>query len=267
MLRWLGILGVVLAGLPAAALAVDSNTKGNWTVEIGIEGWVTPRWVGSDGNYIFVPVPLLDIRKAGTPERFHGTRDGFGVALIDLGQFRAGPVGWGRLPRKESKDSKLTGLGDIDTAYEFGMFAEYMWAPWLRTRAEMRQGFGGHHGIVADLTADAIAPMSKQFTLSAGPRITLATTPATSPYFSITTAQSAASGLPIYDAKGGVWSVGAGAKARYLWNQQWGTHVFVEYERLTGDAKNSPLVSMRGSADQWTFGAGVTYAFDMKALW
>jgi outer membrane protein len=141
-----------------------------------------------------------------------------------------------------------------------------MWAPWLRTRAEVRQGWGGHDGIVADLFADAIAPISQQLTLSAGPRITLASTAATAPYFSVTAAQ-AASGLPLYDAKGGVRSVGAGAKARYLWNKQWGTHVFVEYERLTGDAGNSPIVTMRGSRDQLSFGAGVTYSFDTKAWW
>jgi outer membrane protein len=267
MLRRLGLIAIVLASLPTAAMAVDTNSNGYWTVQIGVEGWVGPRWQGSDGNYIFLPVPLLDIRKAGTPERFHSPRDSFGMALIDLGQFRAGPVLWGRLARKEYKDTKLTGLGDVDTAYEFGIFTEYMWAPWLRTRGEVRQGTGGHHGIVADLNADVIAPVSRQLTLSAGPRIELATTSATSPYFSITSVQSAASGLPVYDAKGGVRSVGAGAKARYLWNPQWGTHVFVEYERLMGDAKNSPLVSLRGSPDQWTFGAGITYAFDMKAWW
>jgi outer membrane protein len=275
MMRRLGILAIFAAGLfagfsavlPTAALAVDSSAKGYWTVVVGVEGWATPRWQGSDGNYVFVPVPLLDVRRAGTPERFHGTRDGFGLGLIDVGQFRAGPVGAIRLSRKQGDDTKLLGLGDVDTAYEFGIFAEYMWASWLRTRAEVRQGTGGHHGVVADLTADAIARVSPQLTFSAGPRITLASTPATTPYFSITAAQAAASGLPAFDAKGGVRSVGAGAKARYLWSPQWGTHVFVEYERLTGDAKNSPLVALRGSPDQWTFGAGITYAFDMRAWW
>lgn len=267
MLRRLGFLAIVLASMPTVAGAVDAPRSGYWTVSIGFDGWFLPRWQGSDGNYIFAPVPLLDIRKVGTPERFHGPRDGFGFTLIDLGQFRAGPVAAIRLPRKEYKDIKLAGLGDVATAYEFGIFAEYMWGSWLRTRAEVRQGSGGHHGIVADLYADVIAPVSRQLTLSAGPRITLATSSATSPYFSVTPAQSLTSGLPVFDAKGGVRAVGAGAKARYLWNPQWGTHVFVEYERLTGDAKNSPVVAQRGSPDQWMFGAGVTYAFDMKAWW
>ncbi|HTS40265.1 MAG TPA: MipA/OmpV family protein [Xanthobacteraceae bacterium] len=267
MLRRVGILAIVLSAVSSAAMAVDQSAAGYWTVVIGGEGRITPRWQGSDGNYIFVPTPFLDIRKAGTPEHLYGARDGFGIALFDNGALRIGPVGKIRLPRKEGDDSKLTGLGDVGTAYEAGVFVDYYWGPWLRTRAEVRQGWGGHDGIVSDITADFIGHVSPQLTLSGGPRITFASTRATAPYFSITPAQSAGSGLPVFDAKGGVRSIGAGAQARYLWNRQWGTHVFVEYERLEGDAKNSPLVSLRGSPDQWTFGFGITYAFDVKALW
>ena len=180
---------------------------------------------------------------------------------------RACPDSKIRLPRREGDDIKLTGLGDVGTAYELGMFVDYYWAQWLRTRAEVRQGWGGHDGISADLTADFIARVTPQLQFSGGPRITYASTRATTPYFSVTPAQSGGSGLPVYDAKGGVRSYGAGAQVRYLWNRQWGTHVFVEYERLAGDAKNSPIVTMRGTPDQFTFGFGVTYAFDMKAWW
>ena len=72
---------------------------------------------------------------------------------------------------------------------------------------------------------------------------------------------------PPYTAGGGIYSYGAGAQARYFWNPQFATHVFVEYERLTGDAANSPLVVQRGSPNQFTYGAGVTYSFDMPGLW
>jgi MipA family protein len=267
MLRRLGIVGIVLSSLPTAALAVDTNTSGNWTVMIGAEGRITPRWQGANDNYVFVPTPFLDIRKAGTPEHLYGARDGFGIALFDVGALRIGPVVKIRLSRKQGDDVKLTGLGDIDTAYEAGAFVDYYWGQWLRMRAEVRQGWGGHNGIAADLMADFIGHVSPQLTLSGGPRLSFASTAATTPYFSVTAAQSIASGLPVYDAKGGLRSAGAGAQVRYLWNPQWGTHVFVEYERLTSDAKNSPIVTQRGTPDQWTFGFGVTYSFDMKALW
>jgi outer membrane protein len=76
-----------------------------------------------------------------------------------------------------------------------------------------------------------------------------------------------ASGLPVYDAGGGLRSYGAGVQARYQWTPQWASHVFLEYERLSGAAANSPLVTLRGSRDQIQVGTGVTYSFDIKGLW
>src|SRR6516165_6320956 len=142
--------------------------------------------------------------------------------------------------RENANSAAVRSLGNVPWAAEVGIFAQYWWVPWLRTRTEVRQGFHGHHGIVSDITTDAVVPVGPQLTLSAGPRLTLATTPAVSPYFNITPAQSVRSGLPIYDTKGGIRSYGAGAQARYLWTPQWATHVFVEYERLSGEPAGSP---------------------------
>ena len=103
-------------------------------------------------------------------------------------------------------------------AVELGGFAEYWFVPWLRARAEVRQGVTGHHGLVADLTADAVVPVSRQLTLSGGPRATLVTAAANRPYFSIDDIQSAASGLPVFSAGGGLRSIGAGAQARRLFH-------------------------------------------------
>jgi outer membrane protein len=139
--------------------------------------------------------------------------------------------------------------------------------PWLRTRAEVRQGFGGHHGIVADLTADVVVPLTPALTISGGPRITLVTDKAEDPYYSVTASQAAVSGLPVYTAKGGVESWGLGAQARYVWSPQWTTYTYLEYQRLAGDAADSPLVSQRGSPNQIQVGMGVTYSFDVPALW
>lgn len=231
------------------------------TITLGAELRWLPRWEGSD-RLIGLPLPIFDIRPAGTPERFRSARDGLSLALIDVGGFRAGAVGKLKLPRKESEDAALRGLGDIGWAVELGGFVEYWWRPWLRTRAELRQGLGGHRGVAADVIADVVVPVTRKLTLSGGPRITLASNAATSPYFSITPEQALASGLPVFDAEGGVRSFGAGTQARYAWSPRFSTNVFVEYERLAGDAKRSPLVMERGSADQWMFGVGASYSFD-----
>ncbi|HEY5167416.1 MAG TPA: MipA/OmpV family protein [Pseudolabrys sp.] len=97
--------------------------------------------------------------------------------------------------------------------------------------------------------------------------MTIVSAAAISPYFGITPTQSVASGLPVYDACGGLRSFGAGAQARYEWSRQWATHIFVDYERLAGDAANSPLVTQPGSRDQIQVGIGVTYSFDIRGLW
>jgi outer membrane protein len=210
---------------------------------------------------------MFDVRRAGTPESFRAPRDGWGFGIFKGNNFEIGPVGQLKFRRKDTDDAALRGLGDVGWAGELGIFAEYWWMPWFRMRAELRQGFGGHHGIVADLLTDAVLPVTGQLTLSGGPRVSFARTRAISPYFSINAAQSVVSGLPVFDAKGGIRSVGAGAQARYLWTPQWASHLFIEFERLTEDAARSPLVAQRGSPNQVTFGLGVTRSFDFKGFW
>lgn len=255
-----GVLAFLFA---AAAYAAEPKT---WTVSIGAEGAAVPAYEGAT-RYVFRPFPLVDVRQAGTPPRFHSPREGFGFGILDTGAFRIGPVGKLRFPRKESSDANLRGLGDVDWAVELGVFAEYWALPWLRTYAELRQGLGGHHGLVSDLLIDAVYRATPDLTFSLGPRLTLQSDKAVSPYFDVTAAQSLTSGLPVYDAKGGITSWGVGGQVRYTFSPQWATYTYVEYQRLVGDVANSPLVSVRGTRDQFAAGIGVTYSFNMPALW
>lgn len=233
-----------------------------WTVTIGLEGRLQSAWAGAN-HHLVTPNPLLDVRPLGTPQRFDAPRDSLGVALIDAGVFRAGPVGNLEAGRREQRNGELRGLGNIDRTLELGGFAEYWWKPWLRMRGELRQGIGGHHGLVSDLTADIVSKALPSWTLSGGPRLTFASSAAMSPYFSVDAAQSAASSLPLYNSRGGLKSIGVGAKARYDFNHQWFTHAFFEYQRLEGDAAASPVVLQRGSPNQTMAGLGVGYSFNV----
>jgi outer membrane protein len=237
-----------------------------WTVTVGAEGRALP-WFDGGSRYTGIAFPRFDLRRAGTAEHFYGPRDGFGLGLIDTGNFRFGPVFKVGLPRHEGDDFALHGLGNVDWTLEVGVFAEYWPTQWLRTRAEVRQGIGGETGITSDLSADFVAAVSRKVRLSAGPRLTLATARALSPYFSITPEQSINSGLPVYNASGGVYSWGAGAQAHYQVTPQWATYTFIEYQRLENGAADSPLVVQRGTPNQFEVGMGVTYSFDMHALW
>jgi outer membrane protein len=250
--RRTAIAGFVAALLtPTIASAANDGARGylsptpvyDWTITVGAEGRYEPVFEGSNKRAL-LPNPIFAVRRFGTPEPFRGPRDGAGVGLIGNNVFQIGPVGELNMPRREQQDPQaLQGLGNVPWALELGVFAEY-WA-----------------------VVDAVVPVGPQWTFSGGPRLTLATAPATGPYFSIDAAQSVASGLPIFDAKGGVRSVGAGTQARYFWTPQLATHAFLEYERLMGDAASSPLVVQRGTPDQLTIGFGATYSIDIKSPW
>lgn len=280
--------GIALAVTPAIGLAADLSAPApataaapstyvapvpDWIVTVGGELRIGPKWAGApEGTFGLTGGPLFSIRKVGTPPDFFGPRDSFGFPILDLGQIKAGPAVQIVWQRKASSDTALNGLGDVNYALQAGAFGEYWPTPWLRLHGEVRQGFGGEKGVTGDLFLDAVVPAG-QFRFSAGPRLTAQTTAAVSPYFSITQAQSIGStvaglpALPVYHAGGGLYSYGAGGQVEYFFNAQWATHAFVEYQRLTGSAADSPLVTQRGSPNQLTFGLGATYAFTTHPWW
>jgi MipA family protein len=166
-------------------------------------------------------------------------------------------------------------LANVNFAVQAGGFAEFWPVPWLRLRTEVRQGFWGENGVTGDAFLDAVVPFG-QFRWSGGPRVTLQSAAAINPYFGFTAAQAAAANmtagqpaLPLtgYTASGGLYSYGAGTKLQYFVDPQWEVHGLFEYERLTGSAADSPLVTLRGSPNQFTFGVGASYSFNMHPLW
>jgi MipA family protein len=249
-----------------AASAQQRAAPADWTIALSLEGRVMPAYEGAASS-VLRAIPFVSARRAGTPRDFRSPRDGASVAILETGSFHLGPTIKAKFPRRESDSPNLRGLGEVKWVLEAGLFAEYWPVRWLRTRAEVRQGFGGHRGLVGDMSADIVYAASPQLTLSGGPRLALATSPAVTPYFSVTAMQSLASGLPVYSASGGFGSYGVGAQARYEWSPRWATHFFVEYDRLAGSPANSPLVMQRGSPDQVQIGIGATYSFDIRGLW
>jgi MipA family protein len=248
---------------PPFELPMLPPVSGTWTVMVGVGGEYKPDFAGAN-RAMLSPVPIFAIRRAGSTEQFRGPRDSPSIAFLDFGDLRAGPVAKFVAGRKQYNYSELNGLGDVKTSVQLGGFVEYYPVDWFRTRVELRQGVVGPNGTVADFSADFIVPLFQRLTISAGPRFTWESTQATSPYFGIDAVQAMASGLPVFNAKGGAHSYGAGAQISYRINPQWEVHSYVEYERLLGDAAASPLVTLRGSPNQSTVGIGASYAFDVR---
>ena len=184
--------------------------------------------------------------------------------------YKLGPVGKLVWPRYASSYSQLNGLGDVPWAAQLGGYAVYWPVPWLRVRGEVRQGIGGETGVSGDLFADVVVPLG-QWRLSGGPRLSLQSTAAISPYFSITAAQICspfrASASRLQRDRRRSIRMARAARSSISSIRQWQVHALVEYERISGSAANSPLVTMRGSPNQFTFGLGATYTFNMRPLW
>ena len=84
-------------------------------------------------------------------------------------------------------------------------------------------------------------------------------------YFSISPEDSLVSGLPVFNAGGGMknWKAGLLANQSITGNLLHGFSVFGagQYSRLVGDFKRSPIVSERGNASQWLLAAGLAYTW------
>ena len=84
--------------------------------------------------------------------------------------------------------------------------------------------------------------------------------------YDVTPAGSAASGLPVYTARGGMKSFNVGGFIAHDLNNNLmdgglALGAGVMYSRLTGSAAETPITRIRGRRSQWTFALGLSYTF------
>jgi outer membrane scaffolding protein for murein synthesis (MipA/OmpV family) len=132
----------------------------------------------------------------------------------------------------------------------------------IRLRVEGRKGLNGHTGLTGMIGADYVLRDHDKWLVSVGPRVTLADNRYMDAYFSLTPGDAARSGLPVYDAKGGVQMVGATVGVLRQLNDRWGVSGYAKYDRLVADAADSPVVGAFGSRNQFSAGAALSYTFD-----
>ena len=243
---------------------------------LGAGAVVGPSYEGSD-DYVVFPAFAFQGRVKGIGIAPRPA----GLALDLLGDprdakfaFQLGPVARARLDRHQQiEDPVVAMLGKRDIAIEIGANAGFsinriansydsltfsLDARWDVAKA--------HRGMVLGPNATYQTPLSKGVFAAVSLSAEHVDDDYARHYFSITPADSLASGLAVFDADGGWKNVALGILGAIdldgdLTNGGFAIYTGVVYSRLLGDFRRSPIVSARGSADQFTGAVGIGYTF------
>ena len=277
------LIAVVALGLGQASHAQGNDAAGRppvsgrpaapegWTLTLGVGPVLSPAWQGSRDTTLSL-FPDLRINYGDT--FFASVPEGIGLNAVNQDGWRAGPVVKIRFGRKESSGGSpfiiaggsdaLRGLGNVGAAAEVGGFVEKRLGArreW-RVRSEVRRGFGGHEGVVAEGSI-AYQLRAGRAIINIGPRATIVSGDYMQTYFGIDAGQSLRSGISPYDAKGGLLSYGVGSSLIRPLDSRSAITVFAALDRLGDEAAKSSLVRERGRKTQFTIGMAYGFRFNL----
>lgn len=237
----------------------ERGERGGWLVTIGGGAGVDPEYPGADSLSVG-PMPIFNFRRQGAPLPFEAPDEGSGFGILRLlgedNAFDFGPAV--QFQGKRREEDVGAPVGDVGFTVEVGGFAELYVARNFRLRAEARRGIGGHEAWLGDAFADFVLRDRDSYVFSIGPRVRWASDRYHDAYFGVGTA---APGLPLYDPDGGIYAYGLTSGLTYMLGSNVGLYAHAGYDRLTGDAADSPIVRTFGSRNQLSGGLGLFYTF------
>lgn len=222
------ILAFLAVSAANGAAAQDFGFTGRtFSFDGGLGVSYGPEYPGSEDDKAR---PWIILRNGGFTDADGDARQGFSI----LPSF--GLEG----ERKASDSDHLTGMEDVDIAYEVGLGLRYDIGA-LRAFGTVRRGFGGHEGLVGEVGAKYRTDLSDRVTLWSGLQLGYGNGDYNTTYFGVTPAE-AIPGRSAYDLGGGFNSAAITFEARYAVNDSIAVLGEVQYGKLIGDAADSPLV-------------------------
>jgi outer membrane protein len=245
------------------------------SVTVGLGGALVPDYEGSD-DYHAIPAAAIRGKVNGISFSSRGT-----YLYVDLVpqsahiDFDAGPIAGVRLNRRRHiKDDIVELLPNTKTAIEVGAFAGLslhgVTNPYdtLAFRLDVLHDIGNaHKSTTFSPNVEFSTPVSRTTYVSANVGAEFVGNKYADYYYTITPADSVLTGgvLPAFDADGGMknWKAGLLLNQSISGDLLHGFSIFGtgQYSRLVGDFKRSPIVSLRGSANQWLLAAGAAYTW------
>lgn len=252
----------------------DTVFDENW-LTIGLGAGISPSYAGSD-DYVAIPAPLVQGRIG--PVRISPRAAGAAFDILPKPEsgpaFALGPTLRFRSDRSSRiVDPVVAATGELDSAFEVGVSAGVGFPAVLNpydnlsfsvdTRWDVA---GAHDGMVVEPGITYFTPINRGTALSFGLGAQFVDDNFADYYFSVSPGQSAASGLPVFQAEGGLRSYGATLITGFDFDgdlANGGLNLFVVggYSRLVNDAAQTPYTRLRGSADQGFGAIGLGYTF------
>lgn len=238
-------------GLPSNSALPQASAQ--FVIDLGLGVTYGPRYDGAD-SYETKPVPIISVGRFTVPD------------VVDFGGDDDVRRGFFFFPtfdyigsRDAGDDASLEGTEDVDWALAVGLGAGYRYDT-FRAFVQTDYGFNGYEGFRGQVGADYVGEPATRWTLSLGPRVTWAGGEYMNAYFGVPA--DAPSGF--YDPDGGLRSVALAGNAAYAMTDNMFLLFNARYDRLVGDAADSPIVRA-GDKDQVTVGLGVSYriSFDV----
>jgi len=259
---------------------MDSVFDDNW-INVGVGVGLIPSYAGSD-DYVAFPLPLFTGRLGGVGFRPSGAGVNFDVlspqpSVLQQSkapQFSLGPTFRFRVERAvDSRDPVVEASGRLDTALELGMAAGVTFPALLNPNDSLTVGtairwdvLGAHKGQVIEPTVAYLTPLSLGMLVQWSTALEIVDDNFARYYQSVTPAQSAASGLPVFNARGGANRLGTALTLAIdldgnALNGGFNIFALGGYARMLGDGANTPFTRLRGRPDQFQLGVGLGYTF------
>ncbi len=228
-----------------------------WQAELGIGVATQPEYDGSS-HYEIVPAPSFDVRYYNLA--FLSVGEGLGINVFHGKTYRVGAAITYNLGRKLNNDIQLTTQRKVSPTAEFKLFGEYVIFPMV-LRLDVRRALnGGYQGFVGDFSAYMPIAGSRKhrYFVFAGPSVTFGSRQYMSKFFGVDAVQAQESGLPEFNAKGGIKSVSFGLNATWFFHGYWFVNGAGAVNRLLSDAAQSPFTQKK---TQLTLNFTIGYLF------
>jgi outer membrane scaffolding protein for murein synthesis (MipA/OmpV family) len=226
----------------------------------------TTDYAGAKDRFVGVVPGIRYVTDSGRLFELYGP-----YAQFDLGGLTGlqyGPALELRLGRSHVDDPVVSQVHDVHTTVEAGGFIGYEYDnrgafPYrLRGSVTVVTNAGiVYPGARVSMNGSLWFPVQQRIFVGAGVGASWVSQGFNRVYYGVTEEDSARSGLPAFSPSGGLEQMTGWLAAIYQIDKHWFGGAMIYYQRLSGSAADSPIVTERGNRNQVTYGVGVAYAF------